>query len=104
MTSPSKHATAEEVYIHVASEIEGIQKFLVSSEYTALSAEIIELTGKRIHTDRYDAEVNFCEKARSSAKLSIADLNALSKQEYGELKDFCIKYFHSERLPNSGQE
>lgn len=88
----------------MVSEIEGIRKFLVSSEYTALSAEIMESTGKRICTDLYDAEVDVCEKARSSAEVSIADLSALLRQERGELKNFCIRYVRSERLLDSGQE
>jgi hypothetical protein len=88
----------------MVNEIESIRTFLASSEYRDLAAEIIESTQKRLGDDLYDAEIAYCEKARSSAELTIGELTSLLIQERGALKDFCTTYIKSERALDSGQE
>lgn len=88
----------------MVSEIEAIRAFMSLDYYVALSVEIIESTNKRLCDDLYDAEIAYCEKARSAAKLSVSDLRLLLQQERAEFKEFCISYIKSERRLDLGQE
>jgi hypothetical protein len=88
----------------MVSDIDSIRAFLASGEYTSLSREIIESANRRLCDDLYDAEVAYCDKAKSSAEISINDLRSLIKEERAALKDFCVMYIKAERALDSGQE
>ncbi|WPO50161.1 hypothetical protein [Pseudomonas sp. S1Bt23] len=88
----------------MVNETGEIKVFLESKNYTEIAKRIIDLAGKRLCTDLYDAEVEFSRRSLNDAELSLLDIERLLEHDCLSIEKFSLELIRSENKLRVDQE